>query len=427
MPSGFYNDIMFADNVDFSGDFFTNNQAVGQVTLPMQLMIGTGSTPAIDVGVLKSPDLSVTIQYDNPDIELFVNAQSLNVITQNATPQFAPFGGSALALDFGIGNLVLGSSLPSNAGAIQNVGIGYQVLNAATSSQSNTCAGYISGTAITSGSRNCSYGAGSFQTNTTSFDCVAIGYEALKTSNANFNTAVGSQSLQLCTSALNTAVGFGSLSALVGGTGSSCAFGYLSLNVATGSPNNAFGFGAMSRLTTGTDNTALGDSCGSFLLTGTRNLFVGYHAGLSYTTSESNNICIQNIGADFSNVATTGESGAIRIGTAGTHVQAYLTGVFNTNSGRVVKTTVPGAYPYTTLTTDYVILVDTSAARTINLVASPVTGTTYRIKDNVGSAAANNITIIPAAGNIDGAASFALNANYQAIDLVYNGTQWNKF
>lgn len=89
------------------------------------------------------------------------------------------------------------------------------------------------------------------------------------------------------------------------------------------------------------------------------------------------------------------------------------------------KVTAPGAYPYTTLPTDYIILVDTSSARTINLNASPVTGQTYRIKDNVGSAAANNITITPAAGNIDGSASATISTAYGSVDVCYNGTQWN--
>lgn len=90
-----------------------------------------------------------------------------------------------------------------------------------------------------------------------------------------------------------------------------------------------------------------------------------------------------------------------------------------------VKVTTPGAYPYTTLAQDYVILVDTSVARTINLKATPAKGQTYRIKDNIGSAGANNITISPAAGNIDGAGSYTISTNYGSVDLTYNGTQWN--
>jgi hypothetical protein len=90
-----------------------------------------------------------------------------------------------------------------------------------------------------------------------------------------------------------------------------------------------------------------------------------------------------------------------------------------------VKVTSPGAYPYTTLPQDYVILVDTSSARGITLNTSPVTGQVYRIKDNVGSAAANNITITPAAGLIDAGGTLVLNTNYASVDLTYNGTGWS--
>ncbi len=102
-----------------------------------------------------------------------------------------------------------------------------------------------------------------------------------------------------------------------------------------------------------------------------------------------------------------------------------VTGISTLNGGQVVKVTTPGAYPYTTLSSDYVILVDTSAARTITPLAGPTTGQTYRIKDNVGTAAANNITITPSGKNIDGAASSTINVNYGSIDIVYNGAEWN--
>ncbi len=102
-------------------------------------------------------------------------------------------------------------------------------------------------------------------------------------------------------------------------------------------------------------------------------------------------------------------------------------GIFTTASGQVVKITTPGAYPYTTLTSDFVILVDSSAARTIVPLGSPTTGQMYRIKDNVGSAALNNITITPSGKNIDGSASVLIQNNYGSIDIVYNGTQWNVF
>lgn len=103
----------------------------------------------------------------------------------------------------------------------------------------------------------------------------------------------------------------------------------------------------------------------------------------------------------------------------------FSTGTLTVDGGHIVHVTTPGAYPYTTLASDFVILVDSSSAKTINLIATPSTGQTYRIKDNVGSAAANNITISGNGRNIDGAASVSITTNYGSRDLVYNGTQWN--
>lgn len=94
-------------------------------------------------------------------------------------------------------------------------------------------------------------------------------------------------------------------------------------------------------------------------------------------------------------------------------------------SNDAVQVKAPGAYPYTTLAQDAVILVDTSSARSIVPYASPVLGQMHRIKDSVGSAAANNITITPSGKNIDGAASYVIASNYGSVDIVYNGTEWS--
>lgn len=54
-----------------------------------------------------------------------------------------------------------------------------------------------------------------------------------------------------------------------------------------------------------------------------------------------------------------------------------------------------------------------------------VTGRTYVIKDGLGLAApATPITITPAAGTIDGAATATINVPYSSLTLIYNGTQW---
>ena len=77
-------------------------------------------------------------------------------------------------------------------------------------------------------------------------------------------------------------------------------------------------------------------------------------------------------------------------------------------------------------TTDYVIEVNKSSgvATAVNLPASPATGLTFVIKDGKFDAATNNITLTPAAGNIDNAATFVMNKNGQSATIVYNGTQW---
>jgi len=94
-------------------------------------------------------------------------------------------------------------------------------------------------------------------------------------------------------------------------------------------------------------------------------------------------------------------------------------------SNDALKIKSPAAYPYTTVPQDAVILVDTSSARTITPLASPTTGQKHIIKDNVGSAAANNITITPSGKNIDGAASSTININYGSVTIVYGGSEWH--
>lgn len=95
----------------------------------------------------------------------------------------------------------------------------------------------------------------------------------------------------------------------------------------------------------------------------------------------------------------------------------------------VPSVTIPGAYPYTMLPTDYTVHVSTSGgARTINLPdASTVqVGKLFTIKDVTGNAATNNITIVPVSGdNIDNA------AGNRSITLAYgrqtywsDGTHW---
>jgi len=76
-----------------------------------------------------------------------------------------------------------------------------------------------------------------------------------------------------------------------------------------------------------------------------------------------------------------------------------------------------------TLTNYALHLVDTTAARALTLPAV-VSLATVGIKDSTGGAAAFNITVTPASGNIDGSATYVIAADYESVTLISNGTNW---
>jgi hypothetical protein len=323
-------------------------------------------------------------------------ANNFNIVTANSTVKFVGTAGTE-TLDFGISNLILGSDPSASI----------------TSASFNTGLGDFVFGSLTSGGENTAIGTGAGNSITTSINCTLIGF--------------GSGDA-ITTSQQNTGCGAASLGELISGSG---------------------------------DNTAIGANSLSTLKTGAQNTCIGFNSGSAYSTSESGNILIGSsvngtalesnvirIGNTQTNcfisgihsvtipgspvsVSTTGELGDLGFGVANLVLTSNGPGISPTwkavSGSILVNVTAPGAYPYTTLATDDVIIVDTSAARTIIPMVGPATGQTYRIKDNVGSAAANNITITPSGNNIDGAASYVINNNYGSIDIVYNGTQWNKF
>jgi len=65
-----------------------------------------------------------------------------------------------------------------------------------------------------------------------------------------------------------------------------------------------------------------------------------------------------------------------------------------------------------------------SAPTTVNLMASPIVGQQLTVSDCKGDAAANNITILPNAGNVDGSANYVIASNFGSWTGVYNGTIW---
>lgn len=101
-----------------------------------------------------------------------------------------------------------------------------------------------------------------------------------------------------------------------------------------------------------------------------------------------------------------------------------LNTIYGYNRTRVV--TAAGAVTVSNTDDNVVIVNKTAGAATVvNLPASPPAGLEYVIKDGKGDAAANNITITPSTGNIDGGATNVINTNYGSRRIIYNGTIWN--
>ena len=349
------------------------------------------------------------------------------------------------------------NALVSLTSGSNNVAVGYLACNLITTGTNNICLGNAAGGSLTSGNssniaignsgvngdnnairlgtqgssagqQNKCYIAGITGVTTTSSKLVTINSSTTEmgvgidyngvASNLNLGTLMSSRT----SGDNNVSVGRTALSSVTSGLRNVSLGNGAGIGNSTGSDNVCVGHNAMFLSTSPEQNVAIGNSSLFSLTTGENNIGIGYIAGSALTSSESSNILIGNVGV-------VGESNTIRIGTQGTGAaqqsNCYLAGVLRTTSGRTVNVTTPGAYPYTTLTTDYVILVDTSSARTITPLASPATGTTYRIKDNVGSAGSNNITITPSGKNIDGAASYVVNTNYGSVDITYTGAEWS--
>jgi hypothetical protein len=126
--------------------------------------------------------------------------------------------------------------------------------------------------------------------NTTGFDNVAIGLQALNNSTTGFfNTATGNFSL---------------------------------FSLTTGSQNTATGVGALVSNQSGNNNTAQGVSA-LFNSIGSNNIALGFEAGSDLVVGDNN--------IDIGNRGLSTESNMIRIGTKGTHTATYIAGIAETS------------------------------------------------------------------------------------------------
>ncbi len=105
------------------------------------------------------------------------------------------------------------------------------------------------------------------------------------------------------------------------------------------------------------------------------------------------------------------------------------------DSGNLLDWYKPSATPPTIVSSgsiinltsnDDKIIVKTGIPTNINLPGIPTFGQQIIIKDGLGSANSNLISILPPSGiTIDGQSLLVMGQNYQAFTLLWNGTEWN--
>jgi len=175
--------------------------------------------------------------------------------------------------------------------------------------------------------------------NTTGSFNTAIGFNALFSNTvANYNTAIGFKALFSTTASVNTAIGFNALLSNTAGNFNTATGVDALLSNTRGIFNTAEGDEALYYNTTGNYNTASGGLALLHNATGDGNTAVGYGA-LYYNTGSGNIALGSAAGEDLTtgnnniaigNVGVAGDSGTIRIGTAGEHTTAYIAGIRDT-------------------------------------------------------------------------------------------------
>jgi len=157
------------------------------------------------------------------------------------------------------------------------------------------------------------------------------------TTGSGKNVGIGGTALgALTTGNYNCALGYGSLTACQDGV-QNTGMGPGTLHDCTSGRNNiGVGINAAYYLTTGGWNTCIGGGTlsNAGITSASYNTCISHNAGISLTTTDSNNICISNSG-------TATDNNTIRIGTQGTgdgqQDTTYIAGIYGTAVGATYK------------------------------------------------------------------------------------------
>lgn len=167
--------------------------------------------------------------------------------------------------------------------------------------------------------------------------------------------------------------------------------------------------------------------------------------GTGLSSPAAHSLLVTNGSSAFTILGTAG-NGQIPIGSIGSDpVLATITsgtGISITNGPGTITISATGtstlnytavnhaASPYTAQATDDYLGVNTLAGVvSILLPNAPATGRAFIVKDSNGNSATSAITITTVGGvvTIDGSNSYTINTNYEAVQLIFNGTSYEVF
>ncbi|GAB1308859.1 hypothetical protein KH5_15420 [Urechidicola sp. KH5] len=281
-----------ADGLDLPGFYYWDNTQTDWVTISVPLRIN-------DLVDGKS-------DYDGSDngssIFLGLNAGANDNGTHN---QNIGIGYNSLnALTTNVGNVGVGYNTLSVNTANNNTAVGNTTMQATTTGQNNTAIGQGALRSNTTGGSNVALGAVALRDNVGGANNLAIGRSSLLNNiSGNNNVAVGNYTLLNNTATGNTAIGGSALNANTSGENlvavGASALGYNTIgdnNVGigegtlqrntTGNANLAIGTRALQNMDGSDENTAVGNNA-AINATGARNSFYGHQAGYDSTGDQN--------------------------------------------------------------------------------------------------------------------------------------------
>ncbi len=351
-----------------------------------------------------------------------------------------------------------------------NAALGYQALKKLTTGGSNTAIGYQALESSTTGTANTALGLGAFNNLVTGTQGIAIGIDAGTnyTTSESSNIIIGNsgtigESNVIRIGTQGTGSGLQNICFISGITGA--------IPTSANTPqvvlcDNAGNLAPISSSTSGFVLTSNGSATPSFQAAASSSITITGNSG-GGLTGNSFTFTGGTTGLTFSGAGTTETlTGTLVVangGTGNTTFTAYsvvcagttATGVFQNVSGvgtagqvltsngaaalptwqngasiLTITSVNNGASPYTVLASDEFIACQTSTGViTIKLPNAPTTGRVIRIKDSNGAAATSNISVTTVGGvvTIDGQTTYTMATNYQSINVVFDGSNYEVF